>query len=75
MDSSHPQLSAEDLLTERSSAASEVEDPLAQLAEEAEQRPFTSDAGLRNSLEHRQRALQQDQTRDQYLVFTSIPLA
>ncbi|EPS34812.1 hypothetical protein PDE_09776 [Penicillium oxalicum 114-2] len=67
--------SAEYLSTEFSSVACEVGDPFAQLAVEVEQQPFTSNASLRNSLERRQRELQQDQTRDQYLVFTSIPLA
>ncbi|KAJ5495019.1 hypothetical protein N7539_000135 [Penicillium diatomitis] len=60
---------------EFSSVKSESEDPLAQLAEEVEQQPFTTNQRLQNSLEGRQRALQQDRTRDQYLVFTSVPPA
>ena len=58
-----------------SSIESKSEDPLTQLAKEVKQQPFTTNESLRNSLERRQRALQQDQTRDQYLVFTSVPPA
>ncbi|KAL5332410.1 hypothetical protein BJX70DRAFT_384225 [Aspergillus crustosus] len=61
--------------SEFSSVESESEDPLAQLAKEVEQQPFTTNKSLEKSLECRQRALQQDQTRDQYLVFTSVPPA
>jgi hypothetical protein len=61
--------------SEFSSVESESEDPLAQLAKEAEQQPFTTKKSLQKPLEHRQRALQQDQTRNQYLVFTSVPPA
>ncbi|KAJ5994947.1 hypothetical protein N7481_001924 [Penicillium waksmanii] len=61
--------------SEFSSVESESEDPLAQLAREAKQQPFTTKESLQKSLEHRQRALQQDQTWDQYLVFTSVPAA
>ena len=56
------------------SVESESEDPLAQLAEEVKQQPFTTNKSLQQSLECCQRELQQDQTRDQYLVFTSVPL-
>ncbi|KAL3445614.1 hypothetical protein BJX65DRAFT_296904 [Aspergillus insuetus] len=58
-----------------SSAGSGSGDPLARLAQELEQRPFTSDDSLRISLEQRRQALHGDQTRDQYLVFTSVPPA
>jgi hypothetical protein len=60
---------------EFSSIESESEDPLAQLAKGVKQQPFTTKESLQKSLERRQRALQQDQTRDQYLVFTSVPPA
>ncbi|CAG8214150.1 unnamed protein product [Penicillium salamii] len=49
------------------------EDPLAQLAKEVKQQPFTTNKSLQKSLERRQRALEQDQTRDQHLIFTSVP--
>ena len=51
----------------------ESEDPLAQLAKEVKQQPFTTSDNLQKSLESRQQALHQDQTRDQYLVFSSVP--
>ncbi|KAL4983783.1 hypothetical protein BDW68DRAFT_168186 [Aspergillus falconensis] len=57
------------------SVESKSKDPLAQLAKEVQQQPFTTNKSLEKSLECRQRALQQDQTRDQYLVFTSVPPA
>ncbi|KAJ5762025.1 uncharacterized protein N7511_005407 [Penicillium nucicola] len=57
------------------SVESEYEDPITQLAREAKQQPFITKESLQKSLEHRQRALQQDQTWDQYLVFTSVPAA
>ncbi|EPS30583.1 hypothetical protein PDE_05535 [Penicillium oxalicum 114-2] len=53
----------------------ESEDLLKQLAKEMKQQPFTTNKSLQDSLERRRRALQQDQTRDQYLVFTSVPPA
>ncbi|EED15602.1 conserved hypothetical protein [Talaromyces stipitatus ATCC 10500] len=56
--------------SEFSSVESESEDPLAQLAKEVKQQPYTTNESLQKSLERRQRALQQDQTRDQHLVFT-----
>ncbi|EAW13241.1 uncharacterized protein ACLA_016870 [Aspergillus clavatus NRRL 1] len=59
--------------SEFSSVESESEDPLAQLAKEVTQQPFTNNKHFHKSLECHQRALQQDQTRDQYLVFTSVP--
>lgn len=46
-----------------------------QLANEVKQQPFITSDRLQKSLELRQRALHQDQTRDQYLVFTSVPPA
>ncbi|CAG7962091.1 unnamed protein product [Penicillium salamii] len=55
-----------------SSVEYEAEDPLAQLAKEVKQQPFTTNKSLQKSLERRQRALEQDQTRDQYLVITSV---
>ncbi|KAJ5562787.1 hypothetical protein N7535_002767 [Penicillium sp. DV-2018c] len=61
--------------TEFSSVESFSEDPLAQLANEVKQQRFTTNKSLQNSLECRRRALEQDQTRDQYLVFTSVPQA
>lgn len=61
--------------SEFSSVESESEDPLAQLAKEVKQQLFTTNKSLQKVLEHRQKALQQDQTRDQYLVFTSVPPA
>lgn len=63
------------LLPELSLVGSEPEEPLTQLAMEVEQQQFTTSASLRRSLERRRRALEQDQTRDQYLVFTSVPPA
>ncbi|KAE8363285.1 hypothetical protein BDV27DRAFT_8777 [Aspergillus caelatus] len=59
------------------SSPSEVssEDPLALLAKDVKQQPFTTNESLQKSLERRQRELRQDQTRDQYLVFTSVPPA
>lgn len=60
---------------EISSVDSESADNLVQLANETTQQPFTTNRSLQNSLEHLRRALQQDQTSDQYLVFTSLPLA
>ncbi|KAI9375971.1 hypothetical protein BJX61DRAFT_24291 [Aspergillus egyptiacus] len=68
--SSSSELSHSDL----SSAVSEIEDPLEQLAKRADQISFTTDASLRQTLEHHQHMLQQDKIRDQYLVFTSVPL-
>jgi hypothetical protein len=67
--------SSELSLSEFSSVESESEDPLAQLAKEAKQQPFTTKESLQKTLEHCQRALQQDQIWDQYLVFTSVPPA
>ncbi|KAL2822992.1 hypothetical protein BJX63DRAFT_376029 [Aspergillus granulosus] len=61
--------------SELSSVESESEDPLVQLAKEVKQQPFTTRTSLQKVLEHRHRALYQDQTRDQYLVFTSVPPA
>ncbi|KAJ5800200.1 uncharacterized protein N7518_002268 [Penicillium psychrosexuale] len=62
--------------SEFSPVGPESEDPLAQLAKEVkQQQPFTTKESLQKSLERRQRALQQDKTRDQYLVFTSVPRA
>ncbi|KAL4939670.1 hypothetical protein BDV06DRAFT_198355 [Aspergillus oleicola] len=61
--------------SEFSSVKSKSEDPLAQLAKEVKQQPFTTNKSLEKSLECRQQALQQNQTRDQYLVFTSVPPA
>ncbi|CAG8075286.1 unnamed protein product [Penicillium salamii] len=50
----------------------EFEDPLAQVAKETKkQQPFTTCVDVRNSLEHLRQALEQDETCDQYLVFTS----
>lgn len=51
------------------------DDPLELLTEGLEHRPFTTIQGLRRSVEHCRRALEQDKTRDQYLVFTSVPPA
>ncbi|CAG8008384.1 unnamed protein product [Penicillium salamii] len=52
----------------------EFEDPLAQVAKETKkQQPFTTCVDVRNSLEHLRQALEQDETCDQYLVFTSVP--
>jgi hypothetical protein len=51
------------------------EDPLAQLVREVEQQPFTTNQSLQGSLNRRQQPLQQDQIRDQSLVFTSVPPA
>ncbi|KAL4869476.1 hypothetical protein BDV12DRAFT_208562 [Aspergillus spectabilis] len=66
------QLSSSELsCSELSSVESESGDPLAQLAKEVKQQPFTTNKSLEKSLECRQQALQQDQTQDQYLVFTS----
>ncbi|KAL4782093.1 hypothetical protein BJX76DRAFT_349638 [Aspergillus varians] len=62
--------SSELLYSEFSSVESESEDPLAQLAKEVKQQPFTTNKSLQKVLEHHQQALQQDQTRGQYLVFT-----
>ncbi|KAL4913673.1 hypothetical protein BDW62DRAFT_214054 [Aspergillus aurantiobrunneus] len=56
--------------SEFSSVESESEDPLVQLTKEVKQQPFTTNKSLEKSLECRHQALQQDQTRDQYLVFT-----
>ncbi|KAJ5082333.1 hypothetical protein N7532_011376 [Penicillium argentinense] len=67
--------SSEPSPSEFSSVEPEPEDPLAQLAKEVKQQPFTTKESLTKSLERRQRALQQDQTRDQYLIFTSVPPA
>ncbi|KAJ5795228.1 hypothetical protein N7457_001827 [Penicillium paradoxum] len=53
----------------------ESEDPLAQLAKELNPQLFDTNVRLRRSLEHRRRALEQGQTQDQYLVFTSVPPA
>ncbi|RDW69033.1 uncharacterized protein DSM5745_08793 [Aspergillus mulundensis] len=47
-------------------------DPLAQLAKEVKQEPFTTSQNLRKSLEQRHRDLLQDRTRDQYLAFSSV---
>ncbi|KAJ5272660.1 hypothetical protein N7478_007785 [Penicillium angulare] len=58
---------------EFSSVESESEDPFMLLAKDVKQQPFTTNTSLQKSLERRQRELQQDQTRDQYLVFTSVP--
>ncbi|KAJ5281418.1 hypothetical protein N7478_006790 [Penicillium angulare] len=60
---------------ELSSVESESADTLVQLAKETKQQPFTTNGSLQKTLEHLQRALQQDQTSDQYLVFTSVPPA
>lgn len=48
-------------------------DPLAQLAEEVQQQPFTTRKSLEKSLECSQRVLEQDQTQNQHLIFTSVP--
>lgn len=74
-DAASQSLSSELSYSEFSSIESKSEDPLAQLAKEVKQQPFTTNKSLRNSLERRQQALQQDQTQDQYLVFTSVPPA
>ncbi|KAL2814945.1 hypothetical protein BJX63DRAFT_431049 [Aspergillus granulosus] len=59
-----------------SSDASRSEHPLAQLAKEVkQQQPFTTDMRLRELLERRRQELVEDQTRDQFLVFTSVPPA
>ncbi|KAL2822039.1 hypothetical protein BJX63DRAFT_180906 [Aspergillus granulosus] len=58
-----------------SSVASEFEHPLAQLAKGVKQQPFTTNKSLQNLLEHRRQELQEDLTRDQFLVFTSVPPA
>lgn len=63
-----PSLLPADLSTELSS----VEYPFTQLAKESEQREFTSHASLEEALERRKQALEQDQTREQYVVFTSV---
>ncbi|KAJ5605817.1 hypothetical protein N7510_008598 [Penicillium lagena] len=63
------------LSSEISSVESQSGDPLAQLADEVNQHPFTSRQGLQNSLKRRHQQLRQDATRDQYLVFTSVPPA
>ncbi|KAJ5744065.1 hypothetical protein N7533_008935 [Penicillium manginii] len=60
--------------SELSSVESESTDTLVQLTKETKQQPFTTNRSLQKSLEHLQQALQQDQTSDQYLVFTSVPL-
>ncbi|KAL2814947.1 hypothetical protein BJX63DRAFT_420556 [Aspergillus granulosus] len=58
-----------------SSVASESKHPLAQLAKEVKQQPFTTNIRLQRLLERRRQELEQDQTRDQFLVFTSVPPA
>ncbi|KAJ5542989.1 hypothetical protein N7461_008992 [Penicillium sp. DV-2018c] len=58
-----------------SSLEPEYEDPLAQLADESQQQPFTTNKSLQTALEQRQEELLQDRTRSQYLVFTSVPPA
>ncbi|KAL2809614.1 hypothetical protein BJX63DRAFT_434993 [Aspergillus granulosus] len=57
------------------SAASKSEHPLAQLAKEVKQQPFTTNKSVQELLEHRRQELQEDHTRDQFLVFTSVPPA
>lgn len=58
--------------SENSSVEFEFGDPLTQLSKEVEQQPFTTNTSLQTSLERLRQALEQDQTRDQYLVFTSV---
>lgn len=69
------QSSPSEVPSEFSSVESESGDPLALLARDVKQQPFTTNKSLQTSLERRQRELRQDQTRDQYLVFTSVPPA
>ncbi|KKK12842.1 hypothetical protein ARAM_001189 [Aspergillus rambellii] len=64
--------SSERSYSEFLSVESESEDPLAQLAKEVDQQPFTTNRSLRKSLEDRRQALYKDETRDQYFVFTSV---
>ncbi|KAJ9227006.1 hypothetical protein DTO027B5_7472 [Paecilomyces variotii] len=63
-ESSHSKLLSSELLSQ---------DPLVQLTKEVKPQLFTTNVSLRNSLEHRRLALQQDRSRDQYLIFTSVP--
>ncbi|KAL2819743.1 hypothetical protein BJX63DRAFT_418698 [Aspergillus granulosus] len=74
--SSTPQSSSSELpYPEFSSFGSNSEDPLAQLASEVRQLQYTTNTGLQRRLEHRRQVLEQNQTQDQYLVFTSVPPA
>ncbi|KAJ5226216.1 hypothetical protein N7468_007441 [Penicillium chermesinum] len=63
------------LSSESSPFDTKPEDPLVQLANEVEQHPFTTGKSLQRSMEYRRQALYEDRTRDQYLVFTSVPAA
>ncbi|KAL2813156.1 hypothetical protein BJX63DRAFT_395124 [Aspergillus granulosus] len=61
--------------SELSSFGSEFGDPLEHMAKEVKQQPYTTYRSLQRLLERLQQALEQDKTRDQYLVFTSVPPA
>lgn len=50
-------------------------DAAAQLVEGLPHYPFTSGQSLRKTLERQRQALQQDKSRDQYLIFTAVPTA
>ena len=59
--------------SEPSNIGSNSGDALAQLVESVQPTPFSSIQNLREALEHRREALEQNKTSDQYLVFTHVP--
>ncbi|RHZ59722.1 uncharacterized protein CDV56_105792 [Aspergillus thermomutatus] len=61
--------------SEPSTATFNSGDAAAQLVEGLQHHPFTSSQSLHMTLEKRRQALEQDKTRDQYLLFTAVPPA
>ncbi|PLN79563.1 hypothetical protein BDW42DRAFT_172508 [Aspergillus taichungensis] len=67
--------SSEPLSSEVSSLEIDSQDFFMCSAKQGEQHPFTTRQNLQRIVEHRLAALRRDQTRDQYMVFSSVPPA